>query len=39
MTQIAEWINRVIESKGDEVTIATVRAEVGDLCARFPLQH
>ena len=39
MTQIAEWINRVIESKGDEGTIATVRAEVGDLCARFPLQH
>ncbi len=39
MTQIAQWINRVIESKGDEGTIATVRAEVGDLCARFPLQH
>lgn len=39
MTQIAEWINRVIESKGDEGTIATVRTEVGDLCARFPLQH
>ncbi len=39
MTQIAEWINRVIESKGDEGTIATVREEVKSLCARFPLQH
>ncbi len=39
MNQIAEWINRVIESKGDEGTIATVREEVKSLCARFPLQH
>ncbi len=39
MTQIAEWINRVIESKGDEGTIATVREEVKSLSARFPLQH
>ncbi len=39
MTQIAEWINRVIEAKGDEGTIATVREEVKSLCARFPLQH
>lgn len=39
MTQIAEWINRVIESNGDEGTIATVREEVKSLSARFPLQH
>ncbi len=39
MTQIAEWINRVIESKGDEGVINTVREEVKALCASFPLQH
>lgn len=39
MNQIAEWINRVIESKGDEGTINAVREEVRSLCARFPLQH
>ncbi|MCA9274924.1 MAG: serine hydroxymethyltransferase [Phycisphaerales bacterium] len=39
MGQIAEWINRVIESKGDEGTINAVREEVKSLCARFPLQH
>jgi glycine hydroxymethyltransferase len=39
MTQIADWINRVIESKGDEGTISAVREEVKSLCARFPLQH
>ncbi|MHA7811829.1 MAG: serine hydroxymethyltransferase [Phycisphaerales bacterium] len=39
MTQIADWINRVIESKGDEGVMSTVREEVRTLCARFPLQH
>ncbi|MCR9075363.1 MAG: serine hydroxymethyltransferase [bacterium] len=39
MTQIADWINRVIESKGDEGVINTVREEVKTLCAGFPLQH
>ncbi|MGV6814189.1 MAG: serine hydroxymethyltransferase [Phycisphaerales bacterium] len=39
MIQIADWINRVIESKGDEATISTVRAEVKSLCERFPLGH
>ncbi len=39
MAQIADWINRVIESKGDEGVISTVREEVRTLCARFPLQH
>lgn len=39
MTQIAEWINRVIESKGDEGVMNTVREEVKTLCASFPLQH
>jgi len=39
MAMIAAWINRVIESKGDEPTINTVRAEVKSLCERFPLHH
>ena len=39
MTQIADWINRAIESKGDEGVLSTVREEVKGLCARFPLQH
>lgn len=39
MRQIAEWVNRVIESKGDESVIQTVRSEVKDLCAQFPLRH
>ncbi|MBL4697731.1 MAG: serine hydroxymethyltransferase, partial [Phycisphaerales bacterium] len=39
MKQIADWINRVIESKGDEATISTVRAEVKSLCEQFPLGH
>ena len=39
MAMIAAWINRVIESKGDEATINTIRAEVKSLCERFPLHH
>jgi glycine hydroxymethyltransferase len=39
MTKVAEWINRVVESKGDEGVIGTVREEVKSLCASFPLQH
>ncbi|MEX0876944.1 MAG: serine hydroxymethyltransferase [Phycisphaerales bacterium] len=39
MVRVAEWINRVIESKGDESVIQTVRGEVRDLCAQFPLRH
>ncbi len=39
MATIAEWINRVIESKGDEATINTVRTQVKSLCERFPLCH
>ncbi|MFG0298753.1 MAG: serine hydroxymethyltransferase, partial [Phycisphaerales bacterium JB047] len=38
MTQIADWFNRVIESKGDEGLIAAIRDEVTALCERFPLK-
>lgn len=36
MSLITDWIDRII-SKRDEQTIAIVRQEVRDLCARFPL--
>lgn len=39
MTQIADWFNRAIESKGDEGVIAGICAEVAALCERFPLKH
>ena len=39
MRMIADWINRVVESKGDEGTINAVREEVKSLCTNFPLQH
>ena len=39
MTQIADWINQIIESKGDESVIASVRTEVATLCKQFPLAH
>jgi len=39
MSQIAEWIDRVIRADGDEETINQVRAEVVELCRRFPVPH
>jgi len=37
MTQIAEWISVVINSKGDEQTLKTVKSQVFDLCKNFPI--
>jgi len=39
MEAIASWIDRVIVAKGDQATIDQVRAEVRELCERFPLHH
>jgi len=39
MSQIAEWIDRVIRADGDEETIKQVRAEVLELCGQFPVPH
>ena len=39
MEQIAAWIDRVIVAKGDQAPIDQVRAEVRELCERFPLHH
>ncbi len=37
MRRVAEWIDRVLGSGGDEREGAAVRAEVAELCAEFPL--
>ncbi len=37
MVQIAQWIDTVLASKGDEATIAKVRNDVKSLCAKFPM--
>jgi glycine hydroxymethyltransferase len=39
MRQIARLIDRVIQNLGDDSVYADVRAEVRDLCDRFPLYH
>jgi glycine hydroxymethyltransferase len=36
MLRIADWIDRVTQSPGDESTLARVAAEVKELCARYP---
>ena len=37
MKQLAGWIATVLESPGDEETIAGVRGEVRELCSAFPV--
>ena len=37
MKQVATWIKKVIESKGSESVLKTVRTEVLTLCKRFPV--
>ncbi len=37
MKQIAQWIERVLEAKGDESVCNAVQSEVQSLCERFPL--
>ncbi|MGH8987553.1 MAG: serine hydroxymethyltransferase [Acidimicrobiales bacterium] len=36
MSQIAQLISRTLRSRGDEAEVASVRAEVRELCAEFP---
>jgi glycine hydroxymethyltransferase len=36
MLRIAEWIERVTLSPGDEGLLARTAAEVKDLCAKYP---
>jgi len=35
--RIADWIAEVLEAEGAEAVVARVRAQVGELCHRFPV--
>jgi glycine hydroxymethyltransferase len=37
MKQIAHWIQKALESKGDSAKLQKIRNDVRDLCRRFPL--
>ena len=37
MKLLAGWIKTVIESKGNEATLAKIKANVKELCTKFPL--
>lgn len=37
MTQIANWIQKGLETQGDLEKLARIKKEVSDLCQRFPL--
>jgi glycine hydroxymethyltransferase len=37
MAQVASLIGRVLDAPADEAALARVRAEVRELCARFPM--
>ena len=39
MTTVASFIDRVLESKGDESVAQQVKAEIQELCERFPLPN
>ena len=39
MVEVAELLDRVMGSQGDESTCRTVREEVRALCSRYPLPH
>jgi glycine hydroxymethyltransferase len=37
MTRIAELIANALRGRGDEAKLAEVRAQVAELCAKFPV--
>lgn len=39
MVQVAEWLDRVMVSGGDEAVCSAVREEIRSFCERFPLPH
>ncbi|MGZ3699047.1 MAG: serine hydroxymethyltransferase [Bdellovibrionota bacterium] len=39
MKQISKWISQALETKGDTGKLEKIRAEVRELCGRFPLYH
>jgi glycine/serine hydroxymethyltransferase len=38
MRKVAELICRVLAARGDKATVDSVRGQVLDLCAQFPLK-
>ena len=36
MLKIADWIDRVTKTTGDETALAKIAGEVKDYCAKFP---
>jgi len=39
MQQIANWIDQVLGSSGDEASCTKVREEIRNFCSDFPLEH
>ena len=39
MSQVAEWIDRVLGSAGDAATCEKVRREIAEFCGKFPLNR
>jgi glycine hydroxymethyltransferase len=39
MRAIAGWIHRVLDSRGDEQVLRSLRGEVRELCQQFPVPH
>ena len=39
MSQVAEWIDRVLGSAGDAATCEKVRGEIVEFCKKFPLDR
>ena len=37
MKQIGQWIDEALKSKGDLAKLAPIRAQVLEMCRRFPL--
>ena len=37
MEKIADWIDRVIKNIKDESTLKTIKAEVAEMCSKFPV--
>jgi glycine hydroxymethyltransferase len=39
MRQVADFIDRAVDSKDDEGTLAKIQGEVAEFCKRFPMPH
>lgn len=39
MAQLADWIDRVLVSSGDQAEIRAVREQVVEMCKRYPMAH